>query len=212
MTCIRSCRRSKSLRPRSSSTTISPSRMAWRAFRRSGKTSSSGYCLLMMRPVRERNSTLPSVTQASDRTPSHLISNSQSGSEKGWSSETASMGSSFEGILTFRLPSSSSGRIGCGVRLGGEFSAISSSERPVSTEPSCSSMFHFASAYASLCLIKSHSLPFSLWRNLTSAKLPRNFSPRRLNLSSPRANCSPAGPLPATSYVPRSQTITAPAP
>ena len=211
MTCIRSCRRSKSLRPRSSSTTISPSRMAWRAFRRSGKTSSSGYCLLMMRPVRERNSTLPSVTQASDRTPSHLISNSQSGSEKGWSSETASMGSSFEGILTFRLPSSPSGRIGCGVRLGGEFSAISSSKRPVSTEPSCSSMFHFASAYASLCLIRSHSVPFSLC-NLTSAKLPRNFSPRRLNLSSPRANCSLAGPLPATSYVPRSQTITAPAP
>src|SRR2546425_6834600 len=70
--------------------------MAWRAFRRSGKTSSSGYCLLMMRPVRERNSTLPSVTQASDRTPSHLISNSQSGSEKGWSSETASMGRSEE--------------------------------------------------------------------------------------------------------------------
>ena len=68
----------------------------------------------------------------------------------------------------------------------------------MSAEPSCSSIFQRGSAASSLCLIISHSLPFSLCFSLTRTKLPRSFSPWRLNLISPRAICRAASPSPST--------------
>ena len=166
----------------------------------------------MSTDARERSVKAPPEVQAKARTPSHLISNSQLGSEKGWSLEVASMGSSREGMALFRAPVSSSGCIGLGLRLGGDSSLISSSVRPVRTEPSCSSTFQAGSSAASLCLMKSHSLPFSELRSLTRTKLPRSFSPLRLNLISPRCSCRDASRLPSVANVPRSHTMTVPAP
>ena len=169
---------------------------------------------------RERNVRAPSAIHAIARTPSHLISNSQLGSENGCSTSVASIGSTRDGIALLRAPCTSLASIGRGLRFGGASSAISARLLPVNAEPSCSSIFHFGSSAASLCLISSHSLPFSLRLIFTSTKLPRSFSPFRLNLISPRSSCCNASSgaacgLPgsvSTTNVPRSHTITVPAP
>src|SRR5256886_16726795 len=151
----------------------------------------------MSTPVRERNVKAPFSIRASARTPSHLISKSQLGSEKGRSVSVASMGSTRDGIEHLRAPCNSAARIGLALRLGGSSSLISSSVRPVRTEPSCSSMFQAESSAASLCFIISHSLPFSLCLSLTKTKLPRSFSPFRLNLISSRSSCFCASRVPS---------------
>ena len=61
------------------------------------------------------------------------------------------------------------------MRLGGDSSLISSSVRPVSAEPSCSSTFQAGSSSASLCLISSHSLPFSELRQFHQYKAAAKF-------------------------------------
>src|SRR5229473_1640490 len=130
----------------------------------------------MSTPVRERSVKAPFSIRASTRTPSHLISKSQFGSEKGRSVSVANMGSTRDGIAILRAPWNSDAWIRAGLRLGGSSSLISSIVRPVSAEPSCSSMFQEESSAASLCLIINHSLPFSLRFSFTRTKLPRNFS------------------------------------
>ena len=209
---MRCCMSSKSLRPLSSRTTISPSKSARLAPMCRGKVANSGYWCVTSLPARERKRSLPSSTHANDRVPSHLISKSQPGSENGRSMSVASIGERALGIGASRAPSSSEGWIGMGLRLGGNSAAISSRVRPVRTELSCSSMFHAESMASSWCLIMSHSGCFSPLLVRTSTKLPESFSPLNLNLISPRSNCSCAPRFPSTRNLPRSQTITVPAP
>src|SRR6266702_3090453 len=73
----------------------------------------------MSTPVRERSVKAPFSIRASARTPSHLISKSQLGSEKGRSVSVASMGSTRDGIEHLRAPCNSAARIGLALRLGG---------------------------------------------------------------------------------------------
>ncbi len=86
--CIRCCSRWKDGLPVSSRATISPSRTALRASTRSHTDSNSGYAgemslLLRLISVVEPSPPVPGrTTVAIARTPSHLISNTQSGSSK----------------------------------------------------------------------------------------------------------------------------------
>src|SRR5215472_13328471 len=66
---------------------------------------------------RERSVSPPSAIHAIARTPSHLISNSQLGSENGCSTSVASIGSARDGIALLRAPCTSAARIGTGSRL-----------------------------------------------------------------------------------------------
>src|SRR5947199_9766624 len=109
---------------------------------------------------RERNVRAPSAIHAIARTPSHLISNSQLGSENGCSTSVASIGSTRDGIALLRAPCASLASIGRGLRFGGASSAISVRLLPVNGEPSCSPIFLFGSSAASLSLISSPSLHF----------------------------------------------------
>ncbi len=182
-----------------------------------GSDASSGYCDVMMLALRERISILPSRTQVSARTPSHLISKSHFGSVNGFSPSEASIGASFSGILASRAPVSSAG---CNWRYpsaGSTLSAISLSVRPLTTETWCSSIFHFGLANSSLCLISSHSFPLSLpcprlLLIFTSTKLPRSFLPRSVNFSSPLPSANSGGYSGGVSNVPVSHTIMGPAP
>ena len=209
---MRCCMRSNSLRPFSSRTTISPSKRARLALMCCGKAANSGYWCVTSLPARERNRTSPFSTHASVRAPSHLISKSQPGSENGRSMSVASIGERAAGMGASRAPSNSAGWSGIGLRLGGNSEAISSRVRPVRTEPSCWSMSHAESTASSWCLIISHSGCFWPLLVRTRTKLPESFSPVNLNLISPRANCSCAPRCPSMRNLPRSQTITVPAP
>src|SRR5207248_1726922 len=61
---MRGCNRPKLGRPRSSSATISPSRMALEPESAGETSASSGYCFSMRRPVRDSNLTWPSAQKS----------------------------------------------------------------------------------------------------------------------------------------------------
>jgi hypothetical protein len=67
-------------------------------------------------------------------------------------------------------------------------------------------------ASASRFLISSHSLPLPRFFIKISANSPLTFSPYKRNFKSPRAICSSTGASPSNSHVPRSHSITLPAP
>src|ERR1700722_17372432 len=91
-------------RPLSSSTAISPSRMACEALTWRGRTLNSGYCCSQRFPVRERMESWASSMKHSARTPSHFTSYSQESPEGGRVARVASMGEMVRGIGAFTAP------------------------------------------------------------------------------------------------------------
>ena len=144
---------------------------ARRALMRRGSEANSGYCEVTL--CRRASTDELAIGDPSERAGAiPLISKSQAGSERGarsaWRAWARARGHGRLSRSTeFRGPE---GR----AALRRQFSAISSSVRPVRTEPSCPSIFQAGSAAPSWCLIMSHSFFFSprlVDQNKTAAQL-----------------------------------------
>src|ERR1700733_12846430 len=133
---MRGWMRLKLERPLSSSTAISPSRMACDALTWRGRTLNSGYCCSQRLPERERMQSWALSMKHSARTPSHFTSYSHESPEGGRVASVASMGGTDLGIGACTAVDGKDrggGLVAGGWWLvaAGRFSAISCWVRPV---------------------------------------------------------------------------------
>ena len=223
---IRSWRRLKSGAPFSSRATTSPSTIASRAsIQLGGESSRPKYVSASLR-FRVNSRTSPSRTTACTRNPSHLISNSQSGSSKALLVSVASIGSMWLGIRASRARDRSISASPAGawlIQIASLLALTSSFVRPVLTLAGKSSASQPSVDSGPRLWMSSHcsesssnGRPVSAPRRppvRTIVNRPRSFSPLRVNLSSPSSIAlRPSSVGASPSQVPQSQTITSPAP
>src|SRR6266481_2255752 len=160
----------------------------------------SGYSEEMDLAERDISLVVPSSTTASARIPSHLISNSQSSLENGFSLSDASAGC--------RLPWAGVGDFRALVRFSTPLENVAvvplrwpcrggAGNFPLFTDVPCSSMSQSVRTYSSRCLISSHSFCLREFFSLTRTKRPLSFCPCKTIFRSPFRNCSSADRLPS---------------
>ena len=169
---MRCCKRSNEGAPRSSSATISPSKIALETGCAAIAFTRAGYCALTSRPRRERSVTAPSSMKARARMPSSFGSKSQSGLSNGPSARAACIGASVRGSSP-RSTRDSAARSGGVPRRAGSGSrplCRSAIVRPEITEESSAISSREGSAASSRCLSSSQLRSSALVR--TSAHEP----------------------------------------
>src|SRR3954464_11907742 len=115
--------------------------MAELARRCLGRSPNSGYSEVTSRPDRDIKRILPSSRNVTVRTPSHLISNSQLGLEKGLSSSVANVTATSCGMVADAAPVKRAGAGGCPSPAALFASLDFDKLRPLTTDSPCSSAF-----------------------------------------------------------------------